>query len=260
MTENSTSDVGQAAIDNYLDAVEQALIAAHAPRSDRVQVLHDLEAQIADMLAREPQPITQEIVQAMIAKLEPTGHFAATYGNGKQPPIAPSGSRRAFSKMRWSHASAACFGVFVLGCLLLLGLEQRIPIILSLFRHNLEVVQLLILFGFLATPCALAMAYRQLHAQPDRCSDRDFVLNLASGYVILASTFLILLSSEWTHGFVLISLGVAALIFLQYTLVRHLRRLLRSALPPESPSASSQEPRASETGLSVGVAMSMPAM
>src|SRR6187200_3117103 len=86
MTENSTSEVGRAAIDAYLDSVEQALLAAHAPRSDRVQVLADLEAQIADMLAREPQPLTEEIVRMVIARLEPPSHFAAMYGNGKQAP------------------------------------------------------------------------------------------------------------------------------------------------------------------------------
>src|SRR5262245_33034613 len=42
--------VGRAAIDAYLDSVEQALFAVHAPRGDRVQVLQDLESQIADML------------------------------------------------------------------------------------------------------------------------------------------------------------------------------------------------------------------
>ena len=83
MTENSTSGVGRAAIDAYLDSIEQALLAAHAPRSDRVQVLADLEAQIADMLAREPQPLTEEVVKAVIARLEPPSHFAAMYGNGK---------------------------------------------------------------------------------------------------------------------------------------------------------------------------------
>src|SRR5262245_4284599 len=82
MTENLSSAVGRAAIDAYLDSVEQALLAAHAPRGDRLQVLQDLESQIADMLAVGPQPLTEEIVQSVIAKLEPPSHFAATYGNG----------------------------------------------------------------------------------------------------------------------------------------------------------------------------------
>ena len=66
MTESSTPDVGRATIDAYLDSVEHALMAAHAPRSDRLQVLQDLESQIAEMLAREPAPLTEESVSAVI--------------------------------------------------------------------------------------------------------------------------------------------------------------------------------------------------
>ena len=90
MTDNSTSAVGRAAIEAYLDSVDEALIAAHAPRSDRMQVLQDLESQIADMLVQQPQPLTEEAVHALIQTLEPPSHFAATYGNGKQPTPAAS--------------------------------------------------------------------------------------------------------------------------------------------------------------------------
>ncbi len=95
MTENSSSAVGRAAIDAYLDSVELALIAADAPRIDRLQVLQDLEAQIADMLAQQPTPLTEESVRSVLDKLEPPSHFAATYGNGKQ--TAPTPDRRAAS-------------------------------------------------------------------------------------------------------------------------------------------------------------------
>ena len=70
--------IGRATIDAYLDSVEQALMAAHAPRSDRLQVLQDLESQIAEMLAREPAPLTEESVRSVIEKLEPPRHFADT--------------------------------------------------------------------------------------------------------------------------------------------------------------------------------------
>src|SRR6476660_8294535 len=103
MTENTSSTVGRAAIDAYLDSVEQALLAAHAPRADRVQVLQDLESQIADMLAVGPQPLTEEIVQSVIAKLEPPSHFAATYcnGNGKEPRPAWVTQFARRSSFRW---------------------------------------------------------------------------------------------------------------------------------------------------------------
>src|SRR4051794_9641757 len=71
MTENSTSDVGCATINAYLDSVEEALLAANAPRGDRVQVLADLESQMADMLAQHPAPLREEAVKSAIEKLTP---------------------------------------------------------------------------------------------------------------------------------------------------------------------------------------------
>ena len=81
MTEHSFApDISCDPIDVYLDAVERAMTAAHAPRTDRLQVLQDLEAQIADMLAQQEQPLTDEAVCAVIAGLEPPSHFAENYG------------------------------------------------------------------------------------------------------------------------------------------------------------------------------------
>ena len=109
MTENSSPTVGRAAIDAYLDSVEQALMSAHAPRSDRLQVLQDLESQIADMLTQQPMPLTEESVRAVLDKLEPPSHFAATYGNGTQTnPSAPSPSRFArLPRAPWPMIAAA---------------------------------------------------------------------------------------------------------------------------------------------------------
>ena len=79
---NQTAGFGQAVVDEYLDAVERALIASGAPRSERTQVVQDLESQIVEMMAALPQPVTEESIRSVIARLEPPAHFAATYGNG----------------------------------------------------------------------------------------------------------------------------------------------------------------------------------
>src|SRR4026207_1633446 len=109
MTENSTSDVGRATIDAYLDSVEEALLAANAPRGDRVQVLADLESQIADMLAQEPAPLTGEMVKWFIEKWEPASHFAAMYGNCKQPCTDRSRAvvYPVLDTIRWSRVAIA---------------------------------------------------------------------------------------------------------------------------------------------------------
>ena len=111
MTENPASSIGRSVIDAYLDSVEQALLAANAPRSDRAQVLEDLDSQMADMLG--PQPLTEEIVRAVIARLEPASHFAAMYGNGKQPRVAAPVQVSSPRGIRWSYIAAACFAVSI---------------------------------------------------------------------------------------------------------------------------------------------------
>ena len=108
MSENSSSaHVSCDPIDVYLDAVERAMTAARAPRTDRLQVLQDLEAQIADMLAQQPQPLTDEAVCAVIANLEPPSQFAADYASEKETtdatPASPTGP---LSRNRWAVAAA----------------------------------------------------------------------------------------------------------------------------------------------------------
>src|SRR5262245_905019 len=122
MTENTSSAVGRAAIDAYLDSVEQALLAAHAPRADRTQVLQDIESQIADMLAVGPQPLTEEIVQSVIAKLEPPSHFAANYVNGSASVNSPQPAWRIQIArrpvIRWPIVAELSCASLAFGCLL----------------------------------------------------------------------------------------------------------------------------------------------
>lgn len=226
MTENSTSDVGRAAIDIYLDTVEQALIAAHAPRSDRVQVLHDLESQIADMLALEPAPLTEAAVQSVLAKLEPPSHFAAMYGNGTAPTVADIKPARVASRLRWSYVAAGCAAVFVFGWLLLLGHA------VDLVNSQGGLVVCSIAFGFIATPIALAMAYWQLRANPKQAHDRNLVVKLISWCAIIGPALMMIILAEWTYGLVLVPLGAVAFLYFQYKLVQRLKQKLNHKLPP----------------------------
>jgi hypothetical protein len=254
MTENATSHVGRAAIDAYLDSVEQALIEAQAPRSDRVQVWEDLESQITEMLAQQPQPITEEIIRSVIAELEPASHFAAMYGSGKQPQAASPGRIARPRGIRWSYIAAACFTLPLLGVLLEWAFSLG-P------RHSGAILTFSILAALVATPYALTTACWQLRTHPGRCPDRDLVVKMIMTYAVVAPAFVVAVLTEWTYGLVLIPCGVAGLVYLQYRLVRRLYRYVAEALPPQSEDASSSDAnRGSDAKRPISAPVSMPAM
>jgi hypothetical protein len=252
MTENTSSAVGRAAIDAYLDSVEQALLAAHAPRGDRVQVLQDLESQIADMLAIGPQPLTDEIVQSVIAKLEPPSHFAATYGNGNEPRLAWASQIASRSSFRWPFVAALSCGCLSVGGLLVLLAGG------TMFNGGplVVLIVLLLLVGFVLTPLALWKAVKQLQAQSDHTRDRDLVLKSALVYCVIVPTLLMGFLVLATHGLILVPFALAAFVYLQFLLVRGMRRRLSETLPPQP----ADDTTAHTSAPSIGTAMSMPAV
>jgi hypothetical protein len=258
MTENATFDIGRAAIDAYLDSVEQALLAAHAPRSDRLQVLQDLESQIAEMLGREPAPLTEESVRSLIEKLEPPRHFADTYGNAAES--APSSTASRFARLphiRWPTVAALGCAMLVFGCLLaMLAASERSagPI--------LGVSMLLIFLGFVLTPATLWKAFRQLQTKSSnqQNSGRELMLKSAVVYCTLASALLILLAIAITEGVILFPIGVVAIIYAQYTLIRRLWQYMANALPIQLDSASASEVNGGNANTPIGSRAPMPAM
>jgi hypothetical protein len=253
MTENTSSAVGRAAIDAYLDSVEQALLAAHAPRGDRVQVLEDLESQIADMLAVGPQPLTDEIVQSVIAKLEPPSHFAATYGNGSgnEPRLSWATHIARRSQIRWPLVAALSCACLPFGCLLGLLASAGPP-----HAPVVAAIALMLFVGFVLTPLALWKAVEQLRAQPDRPRDRDLVLKSTLVYCVIVPVLLVGFLTLVTHGYIFVPLGLAAFAYLQFLLVRRLHRHLSETLPPQPASDATPHTPAP----SVGTPMSMPAV
>ena len=229
MTENSSSAVvGCESIDSYLDSVEQAMIAANAPRGDRLQVLQDLESQIADMLSQQPPPLTEEIVQSVIEKLEPPSHFAETYANGKEagsPIIARSGPM-AYS--RWAAVSAISCAAIPVSCLFLTLAATG-----DVHGPVLTLMAMPMLIGFVLTPIALWNAFKQLRAEPAQHLGRELALRSMSGYCVAVPTLLFLLACAATGGYILFPLGVAAFVYLQYLLVRRLWRRVADTLPPQ---------------------------
>jgi hypothetical protein len=261
MTENSTPDVGRAAIDAYLDSVEHALLAAHAPRSDRLQVLQDLESQIAEMLAREPAPLTEESVRSVIDKLEPPRHFADTYRSAAES--TPSSTSRFAGlpripwRIQWPTVAALSCAMLVLGCMLAMleaGARSNGPI--------LGVSMLLLSLGFFLTPIALWKAFRQLQAQLStrQNSARELVLKSAVVYCTLAPALLILLAIAITEGVILFPIGIGAIVYAQYMLIRRLGRHMAEALPTQLNAASTSEPNGSDTSSPIGSVTPMPAM
>jgi len=250
MSENSTSDIGRVVIDTYLDSVEQVLLAAHAPRSDRAQVLQDLESQIAEMLAKTPGPLTEEMVQSVIGKLEPPSHFAASYANGKQPSIAMPPRFARSLQVRWSHVAVVCIAVAVFGPL------SELTYLIAGGNSGGEVLTLSILFGLVATPFALALAYQQILARPGQFPDRDFVTKLITGYAIIAPAFVMIVLTEWTYGLVLIPFGVVAVVYLIFKFVKRLLGFLAETLPPQSANVAPGNGSPREAAPPLGSAMS----
>jgi hypothetical protein len=233
MTDNSPSAVGRAAIDAYLDSVEQALIVAHAPRSDRTQVLQDLESQIADMLAQQPAPLTEEMVSAVIAKLEPPSHFAATYGNGKQPASPPIVDRHVrLPQLRWPLVSAISCALLPVGCLL---------VFLAINTHTRGALAgfslLLVLVGFVFTPFALWMARNQLRASRDQSPERDLVLKSTIVYGVIAPALVMAFFTAATEGYALVPFGIVAFVYFQYLLIRRVHRYMADATPESAPAS-----------------------
>jgi hypothetical protein len=261
MTENKTPDVGRASIDAYLDSVEQALLAAHAPRSDRLQVLQDLESQIAEMLAHEPAPLTEESVRSVIEKLEPPRHFADTYGNTAESTPSPTSRFVRLPQIRWSVrwplvAALSC-AMLVLGCVLTIlaaGARSADPI--------LGVSILLLFLGFVLTPIALWKAFRQLQTQLStrQNSGRELVLKSTVVYCTLAPALLILLAIAITEGIILFPIGIAAIIYAEYAAICRFWRYMAKSLPTQPATESTNEANEGNASSPISSRAPMPAM
>jgi hypothetical protein len=251
MTENSSPAVGRAAIDAYLDSVEQALLAARAPRSDRLQVLQDLESQIADMLAHEPSPLTEESVRSVVEKLEPPRHFANTYGNAID---STSWSIRRFMRLEhinWPLISAVSFALNPAGGLLALLNPGLFGAVTVLF---------LLPIGLLFTPVALWKAFKQLRADPRKTRGRYLVLKTMVAYGVLVPVVVVLFAAVITEGYAFFLLGFAALVYVQYLLVRRLWRYMAEAIPPQAEPVSTSHANGNGASSHLGSATPMPAM
>jgi hypothetical protein len=251
MTENSSPEVGRAVIDAYLDSVEQALLAARAPRSDRMQVLQDLDSQIADMLAREPAPITEESVRAVIEKLEPPSHFAETYGDVSESKPWPTRRLPRFEHINWPIIAAVSFALIPISSLVAL-LDQDLLGALSLI--------FLLPIGFLFTPFAIWKAFKQIRAQPRDIRGRDLVLNTTAAYAVLVPVLVVLFAIAVTEGIAFYMLGVGALIYVHYVFIRRFWRYMADALPPQPAAASTGKANGNGTNTSISAATPMPAM
>jgi hypothetical protein len=256
---SSLDDQGSDFIDAYLIAVENALVAAGAPRADRMQVLQNLETQIEEMLQPHPLPFTEDTIRAVLDKLEPPSHFAAMYSNGgkRYEPASPTTSapQRAFRLARphWPNVAAVCASSLVLSVMFGLIVGASGPNVFWL------VMTLLSGFvGFVVTPIALWKAYRQLRSNP-AAPGRSLVINSAIAYGTLAPILLVLIAGEATNGAAPILFGIAAFFYAQYVLLRRLWTYLSHALRA-TPAASTTNSAGRGTPPSVRPATPMPAI
>lgn len=231
MTKNSISaTVGRIAVDVYLDSVERALLAVHAPCGDRLHVLQDIESQIADMLARQPPPLTEEAVQAVIATLELPRHFAEAYGREEREIQSPLTDRsQMLPYNRWVIASAiSCTLIPLSGALAALAVASGIPV------PELPFFMLIVIVACVLTPVALWKGFKQLRADPSRYFGREIAIGTMTGYFSTVPLLVLAGACLATRGYILFPLAVATFIYLQYLLVRRIWRYMADALPTKA--------------------------
>ncbi len=157
--EQGRSALGQNRIDQYLDLVERTLMMANAPRSDRMQVIQDLESQISEMLAASSEPRSDALVIEILQRMEPATHFAAMYGQAEamtQPPsrqLKPRGPHMS----RWILAAAAMVGFLILTLL-------ASPLLIENEELALMTIFMVIPATLLATPFIWWMGVREIRA------------------------------------------------------------------------------------------------
>jgi hypothetical protein len=241
-------DVGSDLIDAYLIDVENALVAAGAPRADRMQVLQNLETQIEEMLQPHPLPFTEDTIRAVLDKLEPPSHFAAMYSNGgkRQESTSPTSAapQRSFrlTLPEWPNVAAVCAASLILSCLFALIVGASGP-------NDFWIVMTLLsgFVGFVFTPIALWKAYRQLRSNP-AAPGRNLVINTAIVYGTLAPILFVLLAGEATNGAAPLLFGIAAFFYAQYVLLHRLWKYLSDALPaPPTATTNRTSPNASSS-------------
>jgi hypothetical protein len=127
---------------------------------------------------------------------------------------------------------------------------------------TLGVSVVLIFLGFVLTPVALWRAFRQLQMQSSthQNSGRELVLKSAVVYGTLTPALLILLAIVVTEGVILFPIGIAAIIYAQYTLIRRLWRYVAEALPTRSAAASTSETNGGNASSPIGSGAPMPAV
>jgi hypothetical protein len=262
MTEHSfASDVSCDPIDVYLDAVERAMTAAHAPRTDRLQVLQDLEAQIADMLAQQEQPLTDEAVCAVIAGLEPPSHFAENYGapsftrEAESTQTAPTPPTGPPTRNRWAVAAAVSCALIPVGCVLLLLAANA-----HLHGPVVGAISILMLAGGVITPLALRKAFQQLRAEPTRYLGRELALPTLAVYCTAVPALLFVLACVATEGYLLFPIGLAAFGYLQYIQVRRYWQYTADTLPPQPTATNNSHEERPTPPVNFSATMSMPAL
>jgi hypothetical protein len=239
------SAVGADRIDAYITSVEHVLLAARVPATERVQILGDLETQISEMLQSEPLPISDATVAAVLARLEPPSHFAATYAT--EPQSVPSAAPRA-AVSRYNPwvivAAGSCAALIVSFLLLMLCAAGRVAPPVAFM------VLLLLLASAILVPLALRRGLAQLRTAPDQHRGQELATGTALVYWTVVPLLLLLFVSVLTDGYILIPIGLAAFAYCHYLLLRRLHHRLTNPAPEERTTRSFRDSLWRFTGLS----------
>lgn len=230
---DADSAVGADRIDAYINSVEQVLLAAAVPAAERVQILDDLETQITEMLASEPLPISDATVAAVISRLEPPSHFAATYAVEPQQSHAAAALAPAPPYSPWILAATCSCAMVFLSCLLLMLMAAE-----DLAPPVAFTVILFLLACAIATPLTLRKGLVQLRTAPKQYRGQTLATGTALAYWTVVPLLLLLFVCVLTEGFILIPVGLAAFAYVHYRLLRRLHHRLTSPAPDQRTSRS----------------------
>jgi hypothetical protein len=197
-------------VEQYLNAVDQALREAKAPIADRLSVLQELESQLHEMVSTLAEPISEACVLQLIDNLETPATFAEPYE--VHATRETHGRNRFFT---WRKLFTLASLPIVILCLLT-----------NLFTHVMEgpitsPFNVLVFFpsflvAYIGAPWALwSLAHEIRHDGMD--DDHKLFAGLVAVYGVTAIGLLLLLVIVLSAGMALIPIGaIASLVALNW--------------------------------------------
>lgn len=224
---------------SYLSDVEGALIRRRMSTIEREQVLDDLKAQIAEMMATEDELGALPSADDVLLRLESADQYATGFTDDPQP----SSFRLKLSL--WVMGAAAVLAaelVLLLGAIVVASMGMSGPATAS--AATFLVIWTLVVLVFV--PFAIKAGAAQIRNKPQRYQGSRLCLVVATIYWTALPIAGLVLLSIITRGYALYVLGVLCSGYLLLRWVSGMRTDLSRRLPPD-PEESQAEIESAQT-------------